>query len=50
MHEIANLEDILVVHAGMITLRLMENDDTRLRLIYLPSGKEIFDIPLTPYL
>ena len=34
----------------MNTLRLMENDDTRLRLIYQPSGKEIFDIPLTQYL
>ena len=44
------LEDIQVVHAGMNTLRLMENDDTRLRLIYQPSGKEIFDIPLTQYL
>ena len=50
MQESANLEDIQVVHAGMNTLRLMENDDTRLRLIYQPSGKEIFDIPLTPYL
>ena len=50
MQESANLEDIQVVHAGMNTLRLMENDDTRLRLIYQPSGKEIFDIPLTQYL
>lgn len=39
MQESANLEDIQVVHAGMNTLRLMENDDTRLRLIYQPSGK-----------
>ncbi len=50
MQESANLEDIQVVHAGMNTLRLMENDDTRLRLIHQPDGKEIFDIPLTPYL
>lgn len=35
MQESANLEDIQVVHAGMNTLRLMENDDTRLRLIFL---------------
>ena len=34
----------------MNTLRLMENDDTRLRLIHQPDGKEIFDIPLPPYL
>ena len=32
MQESVNLEDIQVVHAGMNTLRLMENDDTRLRL------------------
>lgn len=50
MQEAANLEDIQVVHAGMNTLRLMENDDTRLRLIYLPSGESLFDIPLTQYL
>lgn len=50
MQESANLEDIQVVHAGMNTLRLMENDDTRLRLIYVPSGESIFNIPLTEYL
>ena len=50
MQESANLEDIQVVHAGMNTLRLMENDDTRLRLIYQPSGETLFNIPLTQYL
>lgn len=48
--ENANLEDIQVVSAGMNTLRLMENDDTRLRLVYKPSGESIFNIPLTQYL
>lgn len=50
MQENANLEDIQVVHAGMNTLRLMENDETRLKLIYVPSGEAIFNIPLTEYL
>lgn len=50
MKENADLEDIQVVHAGMNTLRFMENDDTRLQLIYRPSGKPIFNIPLTEYL
>ena len=31
-------------------LRLQIYVFIRLRLIYQPSGKEIFDIPLTPYL
>lgn len=50
MQESADLEDIQVIHAGMNTLRLMENDGTRLRLIYRPSGQALFDIPLTDYL
>lgn len=50
LQEEANLEDVQVVHTGINTLRLMEDDDTRLRLIYLPGGKSIFDIPLTQYL
>lgn len=50
MQESANLEGLQVIHAGLNTLRLMENDDTRLRLIYQPSGETIFDIPLTEYL
>lgn len=50
MQESADLEDIQVVHAGINTLRLMEDDDTRLRLVYQPSGETLFDIPLTPYL
>ena len=50
MQEEANLEDVQVVHAGINTLRLMEDDDTRLRLIYLPGGNSVFDIPLTQYL
>lgn len=50
MQENANLEDIQVVNAGMNTLRLMENDDTRLHLVYKPSGESIFNIPLTQYL
>lgn len=50
MQESANLEDIQVVHAGMNTLRLMEDDDTRLRLIYQPGEEVLFDIPLTQYL
>lgn len=50
MQQGADLEDIQVVQAGMNTLRLMEDDDTRLRLVYLPSGETLFDIPLTQYL
>lgn len=50
MQESADLEDLQVVHAGMNTLRLMEDDDTRLRLIYQPAGETLLDIPLTPYL
>lgn len=50
MQEETDLEDIQVVHAGINTLRLMEHDNTRLRLIYVPSGESIFNIPLTDYL
>lgn len=50
MQENANPEDIQVIHAGMNTLRLTENDETRLKLIYVPSGEAIFNIPLTEYL
>lgn len=50
MQESADLEDLQAVHAGMNTLRLMEDDDTRLRLIHQPGGEEIFNIPLTRYL
>lgn len=50
MQKDANLEDIQVVNAGMNTLRLMEQDNSRLRLIYQPSGESIFNIPLTQYL
>lgn len=50
MQEAADLEKLQAVHAGMNTLRLMENDDTRLRLIYLPGRDTLFNIPLTDYL
>lgn len=50
MQEVTDLEDIQVVYAGMNTLRLMENDNTRLRLVYVPSKETLFDIPLTSYL
>lgn len=48
--ENATLEGISVIHAGLNVLRLMENDDTRLRLCHRPSGTTVMDIPLTKYL
>lgn len=50
MSESAQMGSVEVAHFGLNTLRLMENDDTALRLIYTPSGKSIFNISLTPYL
>lgn len=44
------MEGLQIVHAGIHTLRLMEDDDTRLTLIHQPQGERIFCIPLSRYL
>lgn len=46
----AEMEGLQIVHAGMNTLRLMEDDETRLTLIHQPEGERIFSIPLSQYL
>lgn len=43
-------EGLQIVHLGLNTLRLLENDDTQLTLIYTPSGEPVFSIPLSQYL
>ncbi len=50
MLEEANLEDMQLIHAGMNTLRFVTDDDARLKLTYVPSGKVLLDIPITKYL
>lgn len=50
MLEEASLEEMQVIHAGMNTLRFMTDDDTRLKLTYLPTGKTLLNIPITQYL
>ena len=49
-NEVTTIENIDVIHSGLNTLRLLENDNTRFRLIYKPSNEDIIDIPLTDYL
>ena len=46
----ASIENFNVLQYGVNTLRLMEEDDTRLKLVYVPTGKAVLDIPLTEYL
>lgn len=50
MKETSTIEDLDVFHVGLNTLRLMEKDNTRFRLIYVPTGQKIIDIPLTDYI
>lgn len=50
MQNTVGIEGFQVVQAGMNTLRLFENDDTRLSLIYTPSGQAVFSLPLCQYL
>lgn len=44
------MEGLQIVHAGIHTLRLMEDDDSRLTLIHHPEGERIFSIPFSQYL
>lgn len=48
--EMASIEGIDVIHSGLNTLRLLENDNTRFIIKYKPTGKNIINIPLTEYL
>lgn len=48
--ESMDMENLQVVHAGLNTLRLMENDSTLFTLTHKPSGQEILNIPLCQYL
>ena len=47
---IADLSGLQVVHSELNTLRLLENDDTRLILTHRSTGQRVLDIPLTKYL
>ena len=50
LHETARLDSLSVVQSGFHTLRLLTGDGTRMRLKHLPTGSQVFDIPLTDYL
>ncbi|MDO4165056.1 MAG: FimB/Mfa2 family fimbrial subunit [Bacteroides sp.] len=50
VQEGASVDGVQVVKAGMNTLRLLEDDDTRFRLTYLPGDYTLLDISLTSYL
>lgn len=45
-----DLDGVQVVNAGLNTLRLTENDDTRFTLIHQPSGQRVFSVPLCQYI
>lgn len=47
---VADLSGLQVVHSELNTLRLLENDDTRLILTHRSTGQCVLDIPLTKYL
>lgn len=47
---VADLSGLQVVHSELNTLRLLENDDTRLILTHRFTGQRVLDIPLTKYL
>ncbi len=47
---IADLSGLQVVHSELNTLRLLENDKTRLVLTHRSTGQRILNIPLTEYL
>ena len=47
---VADLSGLQVVHSELNTLRLLENDDTRLILTHRSTGQRVLDIPLTKYL
>ncbi|MFR5656988.1 MAG: FimB/Mfa2 family fimbrial subunit [Butyricimonas faecihominis] len=46
----SRLVRLQVVHSELNTLRLLENDDTRLILTHRSTGQRVLDIPLTKYL
>ena len=46
--ENATIDDLNVIHSGLNTLRLLENDKTRFHLSY--KGEKIIDLSLTKYL
>ncbi len=50
LHQSAQLDDLHVVQSGSSILRLTVGDNTRMRLIHVPTGSQVFDIPLTDYL
>lgn len=50
LHTATQLDGLHVVQSGFHTLRLLQNDGTRMKLTHLPTQSKVFDIPLTDYL
>lgn len=49
-HRAAQLDSLHVVQSGFHVLRLTVGDGARMRLVHVPTGSQVFDIPLTEYL